>query len=103
MKTTEFDSAIAGVRYHKEQYLKAAVAKGDVLVLEAEPLNEYDSYAIKVLKGEMLLGYIPRTYNLAIHEAVTTTPEAVTCTVTFATSSVCAIRVRLAETEDSVQ
>lgn len=43
------------------------VARGDAVVLRAEPTNLHDSHAIQVLgENEQPLGYLPRNYAEAI-------------------------------------
>jgi len=68
----ERDFFVMGIRHHAtcsgtNCELLPVLNFGDLLVLEAEPENEYDCYAIRVMtqKGEHL-GYIPRYYNKPI-------------------------------------
>lgn len=68
----ERDFYIMGIRHHAacngtDCALLPTLKPGDLLVLEAEPENEYDRFAIRALTqtGEHL-GYIPRYYNKAI-------------------------------------
>lgn len=68
----ERDFFVMGIRHHAacsgtNCALLPILNPGDLLVLEAEPENEYDRFAIRVItqKGEHL-GYIPRYYNKAI-------------------------------------
>lgn len=41
---------------------------GDDLHLEAEPENKKDEFAIKVMKNENIVGYIPRYYNKLVNQ-----------------------------------
>lgn len=68
----ECDFFIMGIRHHAacngtDCMLLPTLSPGDLLVLEAEPQNEHDRFAIRALTqtGD-LLGYIPRYYNKAI-------------------------------------
>lgn len=61
---------INGMRHRKD--LKETwinkVSAGDLLLLQSEPNNEKDPYAIQILTKEQLhLGYIPGVYNQALH------------------------------------
>ena len=73
-QTIDRDFFIMGIRHYAactgvncDQLM--SVALGDLLILEAEPANNYDIFAIRVLtkKGEHL-GYIPRYYSHAVAE-----------------------------------
>ena len=86
---------LAGVRYRAEAYRKAKVVKGDMLQLKAEPTNEYDAFAIQVLKKGVVLGYIPRTHNQVVHLAVTNAPESVTCEVHKAWPDGCMLNIQV--------
>ena len=63
---------ITGIRYHSacqgsDCGALPGVKVGDMLLLEEEPENAYDSLAIRVLTQEReVLGYVPRYYNKAI-------------------------------------
>lgn len=62
----EFD--IAGTRYYRDsQKYKKIICINDKLDLELEPLNKFDSYAIKVILNKnnhhYHLGYVPKYYT----------------------------------------
>ena len=65
---------IMGIRHHaacegKDCKLLPPLEKGEELVLEREPDNEYDSNAIRVLtRKNEFLGYVPRYYNVSVLE-----------------------------------
>lgn len=62
-------AAIAGVQHG--DYAKApGLATGDELILEWEPGNQYDPFAIKVLLARdpsIKLGYVPAKLTQSIH------------------------------------
>jgi len=39
---------------------------GDILTLRREPRNPYDSFAVEIIRGDIKLGYVPRTDNIHI-------------------------------------
>ena len=60
-----FDSYIAGTTHIEDESVFNTVKDGDSLVLQREPDNRFDEYAILVLNGEgRKLGYIPEKDNL---------------------------------------
>lgn len=56
---------IVGNRFRgaAEQLAFNHLTDGDELTLVREPDNQYDSNAIKVMQGDLHLGYIPKTQN----------------------------------------
>lgn len=56
---------IAGVKFRgiEEQVRARNLAEGEIVQLVAEPDNKYDPNAIKVMSGELLLGYVPKRIN----------------------------------------
>ncbi|ATA72759.1 MULTISPECIES: HIRAN domain-containing protein [Capnocytophaga] len=54
---------IAGFTYWDGVDVIDELKVGTVLQLEAEPTNGYDANAVKILYGNTMLGYIPRTDN----------------------------------------
>ena len=56
---------VSGVSFHKQKV--EALSEGDVLSLERDPDNKYDSNAVKILnpEGEMI-GFVPKEFNVAI-------------------------------------
>lgn len=81
MKTFQFE--IAGIKFRAADYDRAQVTRGDRLTLRPEPTNKYDPLAIAVYKGEVQIGYVPRTHNRdrTLHEALKTRPAEVGCCV----------------------
>lgn len=61
IKGLNFVTEIGGLTY--SQVPSDALAIGDELIYEFEPTNEYDSNAVKVLKGDLKLGYIKIVHN----------------------------------------
>lgn len=57
---------IAGIKFH--DYLKDPKLEiGERLTLVPEPTNPYDENAIKILHGDIFLGYVPRTETHKLH------------------------------------
>lgn len=61
---------VAGVNYRIEDFRKAEVKYGDVLALVPEPTNPYDRNAVKVMKGTIHIGFVPRHSTALIHEVI---------------------------------
>jgi hypothetical protein len=57
---------IAGFTYWDGLDVFDKLRIGTELTLEAEPTNGHDPYAVKILLGEAMLGYIPRGENKEI-------------------------------------
>lgn len=55
--------ALAGFAYHDAAACWSELHEGDALVLQAEPGNVHDDFAIQVRWQGCLLGYLPRTAN----------------------------------------
>jgi len=98
MITHQFE--IAGVKFRKGQFQEARVNRGDRLTLVPEPNNQYDSKAIKVMKGDLHIGFVPRTHNQQIHEAVSQRPQDVGCCVDAAWANGCWVVVNIKEQTD---
>ena len=73
-ETVERDFFVMGIRHHApcdgtNCALLPAIAAGDSLLLQEEPENKYDQFAIRVLTNQGIhLGYVPRYYSQAITE-----------------------------------
>lgn len=98
MKTTQFE--VAGVKFRTADFRKAQVNRGDRLTLKPEPDNKHDPLAIAILKDGIQIGYVPRTHNQQIHEAVTKRPDDVGCCVDAAWASGCWVVVNIREETD---
>jgi hypothetical protein len=61
---------LAGAAYRIEDFKRAEVKSGDTLTLEPEPSNTYDRNAVKALKGDIHIGYIPRHQTSIIHDII---------------------------------
>lgn len=69
---------IAGVKHHDMKKVIDKLKEGDILILEQEPTNKYNSNAVKILsKDGTMLGYVPDklcsevTVSLDLDEKVT--------------------------------
>ncbi len=60
-----FDSYIAGTTHIKDESVFEGIKEGDRLILQREPLNNFDENAILVLnEKKQKLGYIPEKDNI---------------------------------------
>ncbi len=60
-----FDSYVAGTTHIKDETVFDDVREGDKLILQREPDNRFDEYAILVLdEKKRKLGYIPEKDNI---------------------------------------
>lgn len=57
---------VAGFQYYDGMEVEYLLKKGMPLLLNRQPHNRYDNYAIEVFCGEAKLGFIPRTDNKVI-------------------------------------
>ena len=56
---------VAGVSFHKQKV--ESLSEGDILTLQKDPNNKYDSNAIKILNNkEEMVGFVPKEFNSAI-------------------------------------
>lgn len=51
---------VVGLEHHQGLRLWDQLRKGAVLVLEPEPDNKYDEFAIRVLLGDQQVGYVEK-------------------------------------------
>jgi hypothetical protein len=58
---------VAGLRYHDGVRVAPQLRPGDAVILEAEPSNPHDRYAVRLLVGRSMLGYVPRHLNRAMN------------------------------------
>ena len=54
---------IAGVKFHELPLIINEVEIGEVLTLEPEPSNQYDPNAVKILRGDVMTGYVPKKFS----------------------------------------
>lgn len=67
---TLFEGFVAGTQFHPGIDLLHTTNAGDDITLVAEPTNQYDPHAIKVLlPSGVMLGYIPRHHTPFLHAA----------------------------------
>lgn len=62
-KNIEREFYIAGTRYYCTRKNEDKIVVGDNVVLEPEPDNEFDKYAIKMKINDIFVGYIPNYYS----------------------------------------
>ena len=61
------ESIVAGTSYLNLQEIeKEIIPKESELILEREPNNEFDKFAVKVLFKDNKLGYIPKSKNQTV-------------------------------------
>jgi len=56
----ELESPVQGIRYKGRRIAASQVSEGDQLVLEVEPDNPYDPYAVRVIFEGRHIGYVQR-------------------------------------------
>ena len=97
MKTFQFQ--VAGTKFRMTEYRIANPIRGDRLTLILEPINEHDPLAVKIMKGEHHIGYVPRTHNKdqMLQEALRDRPQEVGCCVDAAWASGCWVVVNIKE------
>lgn len=61
-----YDNYVRGVHFRKTDFLADLPKVNDVLHLEREPDNEYDRFAIKVVRNGKFLGYIAAYENITL-------------------------------------
>ncbi len=61
---------MAGVSFRREQFQSASVAVGDEVSFVLEPDNKFDPNAVKILKGDIHLGYVPREQCVQVKELI---------------------------------
>ena len=71
---------VAGVKFHELHTVIKEVEKGEILMMEPEPTNKYDSNAIKILRNGVIVGYVPA--KLAASVLASMEVSSVTCVVT---------------------
>ncbi len=55
--------SVAGLQYYVDENKLKTFKIGDSLKLNADPENDHDRFAVKLLKNEKLIGYVPRSDN----------------------------------------
>lgn len=58
---------VAGVKFHDLDEVKDVIEPGDIVSLEPDPFNEYDSEAIKVVYDGTMIGFVPARLTKFIH------------------------------------
>jgi len=62
----ELEFYVAGVQYHDLHKCIRKLKKGDGLWLVPEPENSYDSNAVKIMKDDIMLGYVPAKHSASV-------------------------------------
>lgn len=57
---------VAGTSYRVESFQQANVGPGDALEVQPDPSNQYDPFAIKILKQGIHIGFVPRQHTLEV-------------------------------------
>lgn len=63
------NATVAGNSFRDDEGKEAykALTKGDVLTLVLEPDNVHDLFAVKLLAGDIHIGYVPREMSAVLH------------------------------------
>lgn len=61
-------SPVAGFQFYDGEELWGSLKPGDTMQLVAEPDNAHDQQAVKVMRGNRQLGYVPRNDNAIISQ-----------------------------------
>jgi len=69
-RPNQFLTELAGFVHHAEDKKLRNIPAGSVLVLEREPDNQYDPYAVKVLYRDERIGYIKRVHSQTVSEEI---------------------------------
>lgn len=54
---------VAGFQYYEGPQQISEISEGEHLRLRAAPDNEYDSFAVEILRDSTMLGHVPRSDN----------------------------------------
>lgn len=65
-KVKIYDNYVRGVNFRKVDFLSIHLNVNDELQLERDTENNYDKFAIKVMKNDMFLGYIAAYENIVL-------------------------------------
>lgn len=65
-KVKIYDNYVRGVNFRKADFLSIRLKVNDELQLERDIENNYDKFAIKVMKNDKFLGYIAAYENIAL-------------------------------------
>jgi len=57
---------VAGVQYHDLDKCIRSINEGDELQLVPEPDNSYDPNAVKIMKDDIMLGYVPAKFSASV-------------------------------------
>lgn len=63
-----FLTDIASLSVNDPKLAKGTIQVGDILRFELEPENEHDKLAVRVLKGDLFIGYIKKYHCKVFHE-----------------------------------
>lgn len=65
-KVKIYDNYVRGVNFRKSDFLSVQLKINDPLELEREHTNQFDQYAIKVLRKGIFIGYIAAYENIVL-------------------------------------
>lgn len=57
---------VAGVKFHELHAIIKEVEEGERLTLEPEPTNPYDPNAVRILRGEVMVGFVPKKFSAEV-------------------------------------
>ena len=57
---------VAGVKFHELHTVIKEVETGERLTLEPEPTNPYDPNAVRIYRGEVMLGFVPKKFSAEV-------------------------------------
>ena len=79
-KVTKYEFFIAGVQFHQLKTCIGEVEVGDILVMRAEPTNQYDPNAVRLefqsvdQGAEIMVGYVPAKISAEVGASMTISP-----------------------------
>lgn len=73
---------------------------GDMLDLKLNPSNEYDSYAVKIMSGNVHLGFIPELYSEDIFKAIRRKEQFIVVVISTDKGNIPHIKVKVFPRED---
>lgn len=91
------DFEVAGCNYRREDFKMANLAMGQELSFQTDPDNPHDRTAIKVMKGDIQIGFVPALLTVQVGEFMARYTGKVT--VTSVWPSGCAVAMECREKE----
>lgn len=72
---------VAGVKFHQLKNVISDLSEGDELDLVPKPTNKFDSNAVAIKIGDVMLGYVPKTLSAQVSAKLEIDPD-LCCTIT---------------------